>query len=171
MANRKGLGKSRKFFEGAVHENGTGKFVILNRYEGEDGRPWLEFEWQTGAKAGEIEQNSEMNINSSIHKFQINRKAAGEEVVIKQGEATGGSVMERLEEALIWHKQNNQILNSLAQFVFDYNERQDGLMAVITKQAQVIDSLKQEIDRLVLNSNIMSKQQEMMDKLINKIPS
>ena len=78
MANKKGLGVSRKFADGTVHENGTGRFIILNRFEGEDGAPWLEFQWLSGEKEGQAETNKEMNMNASIHKFNTIRKAAGE---------------------------------------------------------------------------------------------
>jgi uncharacterized coiled-coil protein SlyX len=67
------LGKSRKYYTGATHENASGKFQILDRYLGDDEKPWLKFQWLSGDKEGEIEENKEENINASLYKFRVSR--------------------------------------------------------------------------------------------------
>jgi hypothetical protein len=76
MANRKGLGVSKKYTKGSVHETASGRFTILDRYADEDDDkniPMLEYQWLSGDKEGQVETNREMNISASIHKFQTSR--------------------------------------------------------------------------------------------------
>ncbi|SEN18709.1 hypothetical protein [Paenibacillus sp. OV219] len=76
MANRKGLGVSKKYTKGSVHETATGRFVVLDRFAEEDDEkntPMLELQWLSGDKEGKTEVNREMNMAASIHKFQSSR--------------------------------------------------------------------------------------------------
>lgn len=182
MANKRGLGTSRKFADGTQHENGTGKFEIINRYEGEDGKAWLEFQWLTGDRAGQIDRNSEANVNSAIHKFQITRRAAGKEVDATwetSGPGSGGSVVDMIESVSIIVQQNNDllvqntdVLTKLSAFIMAYNDRQDGLKGIIEKQMTIMDGFRSEIDKMVAGSKLMAKQQDAMNKqqdTVNKL--
>lgn len=76
MANRKGLGVSKKYANGTIHETATGQFVVLDRFADEDDEqaiPMLEFKWISGEKEGKTETNREMNMAANIHKFQTSR--------------------------------------------------------------------------------------------------
>lgn len=110
MPNREGLGISRKFADGTVHENASGQFRILDRYlEDLDGKQeiMLQFEWITGDNKGQIEVNKEKNINASIHKFKVSR---GLPARTNFGVDTN-EVMEKLDEVLdaAEHMQENQL--------------------------------------------------------------
>jgi hypothetical protein len=64
-----GIQPSKKYAVGTVHENGTGKFTILDRYlDQNDGKTiMLKIQW---LDTGDIDVNKEVNINASIWKFQ-----------------------------------------------------------------------------------------------------
>jgi hypothetical protein len=68
MANRRGLGESRKYANGTIHENASGKFMIKDRFMDDDGVIMLEIEWLSGDKVGQIETNKEVNISSNNRK-------------------------------------------------------------------------------------------------------
>jgi hypothetical protein len=60
VANRKGLGVSKKYANGTIHENATGRFMIIDRFAEEDDDknvPILEFQWISGEKEDKVETN------------------------------------------------------------------------------------------------------------------
>ncbi|SEP18605.1 hypothetical protein [Paenibacillus sp. OV219] len=132
--------------------------------------PYLEYQWQTGAKSGEIEHNKESNISASIHKFQTIRKASGTPVqAIEQGEATGGSVIERLEEQIEATKNNTELLVEMVRFMGTVDQRLKSMQEIINNQQHMIKNLTDEIDRHIAQNDILVKQQDAMNKLIEKV--
>lgn len=72
--NDKGrLGTSRKFIKGFTHHNATGEFEVIERYRGEDTKPWLSIKWLTGKRAGQVEHHKEENINSTLYRYRVSR--------------------------------------------------------------------------------------------------
>ncbi|ENQ3106423.1 hypothetical protein ACEOWJ_002448 [Bacillus cereus] len=66
------LRKSRKYYASSVHEIASGRLEILDRYIGEDKQVWLKYKM---IDTGEISENREVNINSSIYKFRRKQMA------------------------------------------------------------------------------------------------
>lgn len=71
-----GIKPSKKFANGSVHENGTGKFEILERFL-ENNVVMLKYRWLTGEFEGQEDTNKEVNVNASIWKFQKVRGLVG----------------------------------------------------------------------------------------------
>ncbi|WP_242225021.1 hypothetical protein [Bacillus cereus group sp. BfR-BA-01380] len=66
------LRKSRKYYVSSVHEIASVRLEILDRYIGEDKQVWLKYKM---IDTGEISENREVNINSSIYKFRRKQMA------------------------------------------------------------------------------------------------
>jgi hypothetical protein len=199
MANRKGLGKSKKFANGSIHENGTGRFMILNRYEGEDGQPWLEFEWLSGDKEGTLDSNKEMNMNASIHKFITNKKAAGEipvePVIVDTDHLTimdkmdvlmgtvvdnrvhvsglADAVLGAIDKALLFNKEQIDGALEVARIqraqTAELIEKMNILTDIIRERDVTIEKLNATVSALVTHSTMVNKQQEMLNKMVDTI--
>ena len=160
MANRKGLNVSKKFANGTVHENGTGQFVILDRFEGEDGRPWLKLEWLSGDRVGKIETHKESNVNTSMHKFITIRKASGEMPITRVVDDM--TMMGKIDMSL-------KAIEKLSEesLVNGENAKRGMEMALSNKDS--IERLIAQMDRMLSNNELVIKQQEMLNKMLEKI--
>lgn len=198
MANRKGLGVSKKYANGTVHENGTGQFSILNRYEGEDGNAWLEYEWLTGDKVGQVESNKEININASIHKFIVNKRASGELPVLPPHEQRVntdhvsildkidtlmdtvdgfeefnegltnkilGTAREGVEAALHNRKSMDELLNKMCEVIDTINVKTEAINTLTA----TVERMTFSIEKMLNSNDIVEKQQEMLNKMLEKI--
>jgi hypothetical protein len=114
----------------------------------------LEFQWQTGERAGEIDTNTEANVNSAIHKFQIYRKGAGKEVV-SHVNVDDLPIMEKIDT--LYTRQTE---------IF---ERFDEVTDMLGQQQEAIVSLSEQLARMVDHHGLLLKQQETLNKLIEKM--
>jgi uncharacterized coiled-coil protein SlyX len=151
--NREQGGFSRKYPKGAVHELATGKFEILDRYK-EDNRTLLEYKWLTGEKAGQVEINKEININASLHKFRVSRNRP----TIQPFEPS----VEKIDQVLEIVKSNQTYLDELDHQIKHMN-------VVIEAQQEVIKKMDDQIRRLVDNHNLVTSQQNLLNKLFDKL--
>lgn len=227
MANRKGLGVSKKYANGTVHETATGRFVVLDRFADEDDEkniPMLEFQWLSGEREGKVETNREMNMAASIHKFQTSRgkptvwtesKMIDEEITfvekidltfelckkleqhVEQDDLKMDRITQTLEEvygiktyidkAAESVKDNSNNVGSMMKSVFENvvsNTKQleetilkvDSIFKVIEEQQATIKQLTEKLSELLQHSTTVAKQQDVitsqqsvMDKLLQKI--
>ena len=160
MANRKGLNVSKKFAKGTVHETGTGQFGILDRFEGEDGQPWLKFEWLSGDKVGKIETNKESNVNANLHKFITNRKASGEMPITRVVDDM--TIMGKIDMLL-------KAIEKLSEESLVNGENVKRGMEVALSTRDSVEKLIAQMDRMLSNNELVVRQQEMLNKMIEKI--
>ncbi|WP_108669080.1 hypothetical protein [Peribacillus acanthi] len=71
-----GMKPSKKFANGTIHENGSGRFKVLDRYL-ENNIIMIKYQWLTGENEGKVEVNKEVNVNASIWKFKKVRGLIG----------------------------------------------------------------------------------------------
>jgi hypothetical protein len=163
MANRKGLGASKKFANGTIHENGSGRFMILDRFADEDGStPMLEFQWLSGDKERQTEINKEININSSIHKFQVSR---GRPTVVAEPQRIEDNLpfMDKIDMMATQLKQNGQ-------FIEMFCDHMTKMLTMQETQQKTIDTLTESVRQLTeRNAELILKQQESLYKLIDKV--
>lgn len=120
-----GLGHSKKFSEGTIHENGSGKFQILDRYI-ENNIIILKYQWLSGETEGQIDINKEANINASIWKFQKHRG-----LLTKESDQPITTDMSNIEARL---DMLMEILNKQQQVIEDQNIRFNKLMEKIIEK-------------------------------------
>jgi hypothetical protein len=163
MANRKGLGASKKFTKGTIHENASGRFMILDRFADEDGStPMLEFQWLSNDKEGQTEINKEINVNSSIHKFQVSR---GRPTVVGEPHRIEDNLpfMDKIDVMAAQLKQNGQ-------FIELFCDQMTKMLTLQEKQQKTIDTLSERVRQLTeRNAELILKQQESLNKLIDKV--
>ena len=69
-----GLKESKKWEKGSIHENGGGKFEILDRWFDEESKTiMLKYKFENGT----VEENKEANVNASEWKWRKVRGLAG----------------------------------------------------------------------------------------------
>ena len=103
---------SKKFALGTIHENGSGVFEIVDRYE-EDGIVYLKCKY---VESGEVITNKEVNVNASIWKFQNVRGLVGNSTKRYNGDLVEEvkELREKLDQAMdIIKMQQSQITSIL----------------------------------------------------------
>lgn len=172
MANRKGLGVSKKYANGTIHETATGKFIVLDRFVEEDdenSNAILEFQWMSGDREGKIETNREMNIAANIHKFQTSR---GIPTVASEPQRIEHNVpfMEKIDLMQNQLMYNAQILDTFKTQISSLDLKFNTMLSLQEQQFQMIEALTKRVEDLTeRNVELMSKQQDSMTKLIDKI--
>lgn len=164
MANRKGLGTSKKYANGTIHETATGKFMVLDRYAEEDDEkniPMLEYQWISGDKEGKVEQNREMNMAASIHKFAT---AKGKPTIVAEPQRIEHNVpfMEMIEATYAKVVSNQNAVDTAL-------DRLDWMMKTMNEQQKTIATLTEQLVKLNDSNALLLKQQATMDKLIEKM--
>ncbi|MCQ6277382.1 hypothetical protein JMM81_21170 [Bacillus sp. V3B] len=154
-----GLKPSKKFANGTVHENGTGKFEILDRYL-ENNIIMLKYKWLTGEFEGKEEVNKEVNINSSIWKFKKVRGLTGKQ----QNEpsttyANLDEVMEKLEEIQEFQQEN---LSEYMNYMEDIHNK-------VIEQSKELMTVFRKIDKVLAQIDDLHKRYELTSKLIDKM--
>lgn len=197
MATERGLKPSKKFANGTVHENGTGKFEILDRFL-EDNIIMLKFKWLNGEFEGQVETNKEVNVNASIWKFKKVRGLVGKD---KDEEVSNNEAFEEIKELLEeanehreevyrhMETQNNKameqqdtmikMLNTMDKFIKEREDQinhMENLEERIARLDKQLHDSKIQIDRLVslaeTNAVIIDKltsQYDIASKLIDKM--
>jgi len=124
----------------------------------------LKFEWISGDKSGNIDENKEVNINASIHKFQLSRG-----MVIPEDKPKTEPLSFKLDHLLKLftdsHVNNEELKESLEEFrgtVEEINEKME-------RQETVIETLSKQISRHQELHEIIAHQQKLMEKLIDKL--
>lgn len=173
MANKAGLGVSKKFTVGSIHESASGTFNILERYAGDEGQAWLKIEWLSGGKAGQIEDNKEVNVNASIHKFQVSRGRSGETGMTHR---QGMPFLDRLDKLIELSEHNievsasnSEVLQSSIQWRESVDERMLLFKTIIDRQQDTINTLARQMNHLIEHNNLLQKQQDALNKLIDKL--
>jgi hypothetical protein len=155
------LGKTRKYKSGSVHENASGKFMILDRYLGDDGRAWLKYQWLNGTKEGQIEDNKEENINASMYKFRVSRGIKDiddqdSEVIIPN------QIFQLVEE-------NNAILEGYAEDKEFLTNQILELQKQIINQNMVIEKILSMAEHFQTQINTLVQRNELVTKLVDKL--
>lgn len=176
MANREGLGISRKFADGAIHENASGQFKILDRYLDDDGTTvMLKFEWLTGDHEGEIETNKEKNVNASLHKFRVSRslpvrQGFASEPLYEKLDAVSDSV-EFIRDNMVYQEETaNYRKYMMKNIVFKeellelLTEKMQSMQNIIEDQQTTISSLTNHVEQLLGRVELLSAQQESMNR-------
>jgi hypothetical protein len=145
------LGKTRKYKNGSIHENASGKFMILDRYQGEDGKAWLKYQWLNGMSEGKVEENKEENINASLYKFKVSR-GIKESIEMDDSEVvTPNQIFQLVED-------NNRILN-----IFEDNRT--GLINELKRLEDKVSEQQTQIEKLLL---ILNQNQKTMDMILTQ---
>ncbi|WP_174732070.1 hypothetical protein [Mesobacillus harenae] len=180
MANvpTRGLKKSSKFNKGAVHENGTGKFEILDRYI-EDNIIMLKYKWLSGDLEGDIETNKEVNVNASIWKFKKVRGLIGNQ----QAEPSGMQMHEIQDSMQGAREFQEERLSEYMAYMTDIHKNTTELITVFHTYVEQgkstfnrIDALEKQVTLLLENQRIyqeqiatLIRQNDLASKLIEKI--
>jgi hypothetical protein len=192
MANRKGLGESKKYSTGSIHENASGQFMIKDRYMDDNDVITLEIEWLSGDKTGEIESNKEVNISASIHKFQVSRSGRYPHLPsmnpqTKEEKIAVVTTIEEIHAMLVANSSNLTINKDRIEEIHgeqNYNKelleagirKMDSLHETIQQQQQTISQLSDQIKRMIDHEALLKgsqeafmRQQETLNKLVEKI--
>lgn len=145
------LGISRKFANGTVHENATGMFMIMDRYLGEDNKPWLKFQWLSGTKVNGIEENKEENVNATLHKFKTTR---GIKESSRLNSAEAFNPAEMLDR-----------LDNMQNMMIELRE----MTKAIHEQGQLLQKFGERIEEATSNRKLIESQQDIMSKLVEKM--
>lgn len=164
---QRGLKPSKKFANGSVHENGTGKFEILDRYL-DNNIIMLKFKWLTGEFEGDTETNKEVNVNASIWKFKKVRGLTGGDRKVGDGDTPVSDAMEELRDWL-------EEAESHREEVFKHFEKTTDKLNAHSLQAQeqhkVIISILNRMDEYVdIIDNLTTKLIE-RDEQVNRLIS
>jgi hypothetical protein len=179
VPNKDGLGTTRKYADGTIHENASGRFVILDRYL-EDDTIMLKFKWLDGDNEGQIDTNKEKNISASIHKFQVSRGRQPRIGYFAEGQ---DEKLDTILDYMNFFKENVVTNNELEEYTTYVKEqlltreeithyfetRLDALTKVIHEQQVTISVLSEQVDRMIKDSELNTRQQASLDKLIGII--
>lgn len=152
-----GLKESKKYAIGSIHENGGGKFEILERWYDEDSNTvMLKYKYEDG----KIETNKEVNVNASEWKWRKVRGLAGKASIVgclpkEEVEDKFELLTEKLEEGVKAIMANNNGISQLRDAYMEQHKMLVEILAVIKVQQKEIDSL--------LNDR------ELINKLLEKI--
>lgn len=150
-----GMKPSKKYALGSTHENGTGRFKILDRFI-ENNVIMLKYEWLTGEFAGKIDTNKESNVNASIWKFKNVRG------LLPSQQQESSEVMDKLDEI-------HSLLDSRADYIkmfFDEIKEQRELITVLQGQ---IHELQKTAMINAENVRKLASNNEVVNKLIDKM--
>ncbi|KRE33412.1 hypothetical protein [Paenibacillus sp. Soil724D2] len=192
MANRKGLGVSKKYANGTIHETATGKFMVIDRFADEDddsNTAMLEFQWISGEKEGKTEINRESNMAANIHKFQTSR---GRPTILAEPQRIEHNVpfMEKIDmmydilsgftnyidqaAAKVMNNTSSfggnverliELANSNKEYIDKGMTAIDRLDTMVRQQQASILQLTEQIHSLINHSNVFAHQQDAMYKL------
>ncbi|MBS4214911.1 hypothetical protein [Neobacillus rhizophilus] len=154
-----GMKPSRKFANGTIHENGSGKFQILDRFL-ENNVIMLKYQW---LDSGEIEVNKEVNINASIWKFQKSHGLIDSPTYTPHIDAfTPAENHELLEQILNLEQDSISTQQGL-------KEHLDLLERTILEQSKDISKLMELVTQNQHTLSELVKDRDLLNKLIDKI--
>jgi hypothetical protein len=150
-----GMKPSKKYALGSIHENGTGRFQILDRFL-EDNVIMLKYEWLTGEFAGKVDSNKESNVNASIWKFKNVRGL----LPSQQQEAT--VVEEKLDEILEQLESREEYIKG---FQKEFQAQREMIVNLTAQLAEMqkIGLQNQEIIKKLASDNTIV--QKLLDKI------
>jgi predicted RNase H-like nuclease (RuvC/YqgF family) len=167
MSEGVGIKPSKKFANGSIHENGTGKFEILDRYL-DNNVIMLKYKWLTGEFEGQEETNKEVNINASIWKFQKVRGLTPSEREKSDVLETARDIHEEVEEV-------RQIVEMIRDFqqenLSDYMEHMVKIHDKVHAQATTILALTQKLEVAMTEIHELNRKMVLAEKLIDKMPT
>jgi hypothetical protein len=156
------LGKTRKYKQGTIHENASGKFMIIERFMGEDNRPWLKYQWLSGLNEGKIEENKEENINASLYKFRMSR-GLKDPIELKPHEIV--TPMDNHEKIL----ELIEKMDHIAGIAQERSQKIDQIEYLVLQQNAMVEELTNLVKSDLDNRTLLNKQQELTQKLIEKM--
>jgi uncharacterized coiled-coil protein SlyX len=159
--NVEGIKPSKKYANGTIHENASGKFQVLDRFLDEDGKTIIiKIQW---IETGTVEVNKEVNISASIWKFQKSRGIIDSPTYLPPIDAVSLSDIKDSIEHLSQH------LKEANQGRIDFQTRIQETNMILTQQQIVIGQLlemvtanQDTVKQLVEKSNTINK---LIDKL------
>ncbi|WP_066303949.1 hypothetical protein [Bacillus sp. FJAT-29814] len=154
-----GIKPSKKFANGTIHENASGRFQILDRFL-ENNVIMLKYQW---LHSGEIEVNKEVNINASLWKFQKSRGLIDSPEYTPHIDAVTPADNHELLEQLL------NLESDASKQRQDIKEQIDLLNEKVLQQSTAINHLVELVTR---NQQILAefvKERELVNKLIDKI--
>lgn len=155
--------QSKKFAIGTIHENGGGKFEILDRYK-ENDTTILKYRF---LDTGKIETNKEININASIWKFlkvrgltqkQLEEKLAEKEEVF----ADVLVKLDGLENAINSINSNTEVIEELGKQVKELFKEVSEQKNVIGQLVDLLRIQQPQINRIIEDNLIIAK---LVDKI------
>lgn len=156
------LGKTRKYIKGSIHENASGQFMILDRYLGNDNKPWLKYQWLSGVNEGKIEENKEENTNASLYKFKVSRG-------IKD-------TIEMTAQEVITPNQIFQLVQEIHEIVTSFNDERRELVKRINDLEGELKEHNTLMDKLLMMSDttqktlsLLMERNNFVNKLIDKM--
>jgi hypothetical protein len=190
------LGKSKKYANGSIHENATGQFQVVDRFLSNEGIVMLKIEWLTGEKAGQFEENREENINASIYKYEQSRGLLGH-IEENNDVVSLRDIYNTAQECcriLKWYEQDRKNIQNNLQLMEErlhvqtelilsvqeshkhHAKRIENLTDLGDKNNEMIKEIGMMLERnntlldsVNSKSDLISNQQALMDKLIEKI--
>ncbi len=166
-----GMKPSRKYVIGSWHENGGGKFEILDRYWDEkESQPMLSYRYE-GCK--DIQTNKEANINASIYKFQKVRgitktaieKHEMEDAFAKEvGIVTGkiDKLIDSIGKGMVEVQDMLETISNMREEIMTLHKMHLDQGKMIKEILDEITTQQKQIDHLMNNHAII-------DKLVSKI--
>lgn len=155
-----GIRPSKKYANGTIHENASGRFQILDRFLGKDGIIYMKIQWLS---TGQLETNKEVNISASIWKFE---KAHGKLKPVEEKEPlpaiTPADTYEKLCELEEFLKQEHEDRKT-------YQEHFLELLNNFQKQDIIIKEMLTKLDRAFTEIHELNKKHDLASKLVDKI--
>lgn len=155
-----GLKESKKYAIGSQHENGGGKFEIVDRwYEEETNTIMLKYKY---IDDGRIETNKEANVNASEWKWRKVRGLAGKASLVQTATIEAGIIpKEEMEEKFTdlterFDKGLKAIMENKSN-ILHLQESHDAQQKLLNEMMSVIKVQQKQIEALVNDRNIINK--------------
>lgn len=150
----KGLKESKKWSVGSIHENGGGKFEILERWFDEDTNSiMLKYKF---LENGRVEENKEDNVNSSEWKWKKVRGLTGKTENQQSGESNYSSLdlEEHIEDM---YERVEKLFAENGRNVNNINANVSDIQKTITEMMSIIKVQQKQIDALISDRGIINK--------------
>lgn len=152
MSVKMGLKESKKWAIGSVHENGGGKFEILDRwYDEESDSIMLKYRYENG----KVETNKEANVNSSEWKWRKVRGLTGSQEEENQHHAEDYTHWEEYWEGMYIRMEKLSDENS--RLIKELTISQAEQTMLIREVVSVLKYQGGQLDQLVRENGIINK--------------
>jgi anion-transporting ArsA/GET3 family ATPase len=161
-----GIKPSRKYANGSIHENGSGKFEILDRYS-ENNIKMLKYKWLTGENEGTIETNKEVNVNASIWKFKKVRGLTDSDK--KNQPSVDDDLLQEIIEKL---DEIQEFQNEFRNFQVANSDTQQSMVEVhekLSKQTDIIRELLVKLEKAFTDIHELNRKIDLAEKLVEKM--
>lgn len=154
---QEGIKPSRKYANGTIHENASGRFTVLDRFLGKDGIIYMKIQWLS---TGKIETNKEVNISASIWKFD---KAHGKVNPPEEQEPLPEITLQDLYEVVTENREfQEDRLNHFMEHMEQIHEK-------VVSQADTIEQLLRKLEIAFKEIGELNRKYDLSEKLIDKM--